>query len=452
MEARQFWKRLLPLVFPIALEQLMYSLVSTSDTLMLGLVDQASLSAVSLATQLSFIFYMCMGGFSGGGNVLLAQYWGKGSIEQVEQVFAILLRPVVLVCGLFSAVAAFLPEVLMRFFTPDPELIRLGAEYLRAVSPYYLLNGISQCYQCTMKNCGQAAKASLISSMCVVLNILLNGILIFGLLGAPALGIRGAAIATTLAQAIGLVWVLWENRRRGQIRLRSRHLMNFRLSLEKDFWKYTTPVLANSLVWGLGITMGSMILGHLGTDAVAANSIASVAKNLIACFCMGLASGGAILVGNELGAGQLERAKIYGSKVVWLSLVSGAVSGGILIALTPLILQVAKLSPQSAQYLRWMVVVCAVNLIGMSHNSATISGIFTAGGDTKFGFICDTITLWCVVVPLGLLTAFVLHWPVIAVYVIISMDEIVKLPAVWRHYKKYKWVRDLTRQEQGEET
>lgn len=444
MDKKQFWKRLLPLVFPIAFEQLMYSLVSTSDTLMLGMVDQSSLSAASLATQVSFVFFMCMGGLTGGGNVLLAQYWGKGDVERVEQVFAILARPVVLVCALFSGAAAFAPEVLMRFFTPDPELIRLGAEYLRTVSLYYLLNGITQCYQCAMKNCGRAARASLIGSASVVANIVLNAILIFGLLGAPKMGIRGAALATVISQAISLSWALWDTARAGKIRLRRKQLLNFHQSLERSFWKYTIPVLANSLAWGLGITMGSMILGHLGTDAVAANSIASVAKNLIACFCMGLASGGAILVGNELGAGELERAKAYGSQVVLLSLISGVVSGGILIALTPVILSVAQLSPQAEEYLRWMVVVCAVNLVGMSHNSATISGIFTAGGDTKFGFLCDSVTLWAVVVPLGLLAAFVLEWPVVAVYAIISMDEIVKLPVVWHHYKKYKWVRDLT--------
>lgn len=448
MDKKRFWQRLLPLVFPIALEQLMYSLVSASDALMLGLVDQSSLSAVSLATQISFIFYMAMGGFSTGGNVLMAQYWGKGSPGDVEQVFVILLRPVVLVCGLFTAAAMIVPELLMRFFTPDAELIELGAGYLRTVGPYYLLNGITQSYQCTMKNCGRAAKASLISSVGVVLNIVLNAVLIFGLLGAPEMGIRGAALATTLSQAISLVWALLDTHFHGQIHLRKKYLVNLKLPLERSFWKYTTPVLANSLVWGVGITMGSMILGHLGTDAVAANSIASVAKNLIACFCMGLASGGAILVGNELGAGQLDVAKEYGSKVVVLSLISGAISGGILIALTPVIISVAELSAQAAEYLRWMVVVCAVNLVGMSHNSATISGIFSAGGDTKFGFICDCITLWCVVVPLGLLAAFVLHWPVIPVYIIISMDEIVKLPAVWRHYKKYKWVRDLTQKKQ----
>ena len=450
MDKKRFWRKLLPLVFPMAFEQLMYSLVSTSDTLMLGMVEQSSLSAASLATQVSFVFFICRGGLTGGGNVLLAQYWGKGDVERVEQVFAILVRPVVLVCVLFSGAAAFFSEVLMRFYTPDPELIRLGTEYLRTVSIYYLLNGITQCYQCAMKNCGRAAKASLISSVSVVANIVLNAILIFGLLGAPELGIRGAALATVISQAISLTWALWDTARAGKIQLRRRHLLNFRQPLERSFWKYTVPVLANSLAWGLGITVGSMILGHLGTDAVAANSIASVAKNLIACFCMGLASGGAILVGNELGAGELERAKAYGGRVVILALISGGVSGILLLALTPVILSVAQLSPQAEAYLRWMVVVCAVNLVGMSHNSATISGIFTAGGDTKFGFLCDCVTLWVVVVPLGLLAAFVLEWPVIAVYSIISMDEIIKLPVVWRHYKKYKWVRDLT-QPQNEE-
>ncbi|MBR5260884.1 MAG: MATE family efflux transporter [Oscillospiraceae bacterium] len=445
MDKSRFWKKLIPLVFPIAFEQLMYSLVSASDALMLGLVDQASLSSVSLATQVAFVFYSCIGGMTAGGNILLAQYWGKGSIEQVEQVFAILVRPVLLVCALLSAATMFVPEMIMRFFTPDPELIHLGAQYLRMVSPYYLLNGISQCYQCAMKNCGRAAKASLISSIGVGLNIALNAILIFGLLGAPEMGIRGAALATVISQSVLLAWVLTDTIRFSKIQLRRKQLFNFHQPLERDYWKYTVPVLANYLVWGLGITMGSMILGHLGTDAVAANSIASVAKNLIACFCMGLAAGGAILVGNELGAGELERAKQYGSKVVVMAVISGAISGAILVALTPVILKVAELSDQAAEYLRWMIIVCAVNIIGMSHNSATISGIFCAGGDTKFGFICDAITLWLIVVPCGLVGAFVLHLPVPVVYILISMDEIIKLPAVWMNYKKYKWVRDLTK-------
>ncbi len=452
MDKKLFWKRLMPLVFPIAFEQLMFSLVSASDALMLGFVDQASLSAVSLAAQVQFVFSLFLMGLSSGGNVLAAQYWGKGSKTQVEQVFAIMMRPVALAGCLFTAAAAIVPQLLMRCFTPDPELIALGSDYLGMVSLSYVTSAVGQCYLCIMKNTGRAARASAISSAGVVMNIVLNAVLIFGLLGAPVMGVRGAALATAITRIVSLIWAIWEVNRSKQIQLRKAYLFNWKLDLEKRYWKLTVPVQGNFLVWGVGITMGSVILGHLGTDAVAANSIAVVAKNLINCFCMGLASGGAILVGNELGSGNLEMGKAYGEKVVALSLVCGAVTGIALIALTPVIVNLAELSAQSTQYLRWMIVVCAVNLMGMSHNSATVSGIFSAGGDTKFGFICDTITLWGVVVPLGFLAAFVFRWPVLVVYLIINMDEWVKFPAVRWNYRKYNWVRDLTQEKQQEET
>lgn len=444
MNDKRFWAKLLPLVFPIAFEQLMYSFVSASDALMLGLLDQASLSAVSLAAQVQFVFSLFMSGLSSGGSILAAQCWGRGQMEQVERVYAILLRTAALVGGTFFAAAFFAPRMIMRFFTPDPQLIELGSQYLRIVSITYLSSSINQCNMCIMKNTGRAPRASLIGSTCVVINLGLNAVLIFGLFGLPAMGVRGAALATLLAQLTCLTWGIFETARFDCVRLRRRFLMDLKMPLQKNFWKYTLPVMANSVVWGLGITMGSVILGHLGTDAVAANSIASIAKNLIACFCNGLAAGTAILVGNELGAGKLERARQYGSRLVILAVVSGLISGAILIALTPVIRSVAVLSEQSMEYLKWMIVVCAGNIVGMSHNSTTICGLFAAGGDTKFGFICDAITLWCVVVPLGFFTAFVLEWPVVAVYAVICMDELVKMPAVWRHYKKYLWVKDLT--------
>ena len=428
------------------------TVVSASDALMLGLLDQASLSAVSLAAQVQFVFSLFLSGLTSGGSVLAAQCWGKGDREQVERVYAILLRSAVLVGGTFTCAAVFAPQLIMRFFTPDPELIALGSEYLRIVSFTYLSASLNQCNMCIMKNTGRASRASLIGSSCVVINIVFNAMLIFGMFGFPAMGVRGAALATLLAQLVCLIWGIVEVVRTGTIRLRREFLMDLRMPLQKSFWKYTLPVMANSVVWGLGITMGSVILGHLGTDAVAANSIASVAKNLMACFCNGLAADTAILVGNELGAGHLERAKRYGSRLVILAMVSGAVSGAILVALTPVISSVAMLSEQSMEYLRWMIVVCAFNIFGMSHNSTTICGLFAAGGDTKFGFFCDTITLWCVVVPLGFLSAFVFEWPVIAVYAVICMDEIVKMPVVFRHYRKFLWVRDLTESLHGELT
>ena len=441
-----FWKKLTPLVLPIAFQQLMSALVSTSDTLMLGLIDQSSLSAVSLATQISFVVSLFIFGLTGAGSLLAAQYWGKGSRDDVEQVFAIMLRPMALVGGFFSLAAFFVPGLLMRIFTPDPVLIELGSGYLRAVAVSYVLMCITQSYLCIMRNSGRATMATVISSTGVVLNILLNSLLIFGLLGFPKLGAVGAALATTLTRIVEFFWVLLETARPGRIKLRRSYLFG-KCSLTRDYWKHGTILVANNVIWGVGITMGSVILGRLGTDAVAANSIAMTMKNLVNCFCMGLASGGAIVVGNELGADHLETAKRYGGRVVRLALLSGAITALFLISMTPVILRVAELSPQSQEYLRWMIVVCAINLIGMSNNSAVISGIFPAGGDTRFGFICDIITLWVIVVPLGMLGAFVWDLPIWVVYIFINMDEWVKMPAVFHHYRKYLWVRNLTREE-----
>ena len=445
MNNRLFWKKLIPLVFPLAFQQLMSALVSTSDTLMMGLIDQSSLSAVSLATQITFVASLFTFGLTSAGSVLAAQYWGKGSKQDVEQIFAILLRPMILVGTVFTLGALFVPELLMRIFTPDPVLIGLGSGYLRAVSLSYILMYINQSYLTILRNSGRAGTATVISSTGVVVNIALNAVLIFGLLGLPALGAVGAALATTLTRIMEFLWCILETARPDRIKLRKRYLLG-KCSLEKDFWQHGTILTANNLVWGVGITMGSVILGRLGTDAVAANSIAMTMKNLVNCFCMGLACGGAILVGNELGADHLDTAKAYGGKVVRLALISGAITAGFLVAMTPVILQVAELSPTSQEYLKWMIVVCAINLIGMSNNSAIISGIFPAGGDTKFGMICDTITLWCVIVPLGFLSAFVWKLPIWVVYAIINMDEWVKIPAVFVHYKKYLWVKNLTRE------
>ena len=445
MDNRLFWKKLTPLVFPIAFQQLMSALVSTSDTLMMGLIDQSSLSAVSLATQITFVASLFIFGLTSAGSVLAAQYWGKGTKEDVEQVFAILMRPMVLVGTAFTLASLFVPHLLMRIFTPDPVLIDLGSGYLRAVALSYFLMYVNQSYLTILRNSEQAATATVIGSTGVVINIALNAILIFGLLGFPALGAVGAALATTLTRVVEFIWCILETARPGRIKLKKKYLFG-KCSLEKDFWQHGTILTANNLVWGVGITMGSVILGRLGSDAVAANSIAMTMKNLVNCFCMGLACGGAILVGNELGANNLETAKVYGGKVVRLALLSGAITAVFLISLTPVILSIAELSPVSQGYLKWMIVVCAVNLIGMSNNSAIISGIFPAGGDTKFGFICDCITLWLIVVPLGFLGAFVWKLPIWVVYIFINMDEWVKIPAVFVHYRKYNWVRNLTRE------
>ena len=443
-ENRKFRNKLMRLVLPIAFQQFMLACVSAADALMLGNLAQDAMAAVSLAGQVTFVFNLFLAALTIGGNMFAAQYWGKGDRDTVEKILGMILRYSMAVSAVFFLVSLCFPEFLMGIFTDDPAIAGYGVEYLRMVSPSYLLCGASQMYLCIMKNSDRALQSTMISSAAVVVNIVLNGVLIYGLAGAPQMGAAGAALATVLARALELFWAVWDSYRPGCIRFRLRYFLRTETELTKKFWKYTLPVLANELVWGCGFAMYSVIMGHLGSDAVAANSVATIVKNLVVCFCLGIGSGGSIIVGNELGAGRLTQAKIYAARLCRICIAAGILSGLFIVALTPLILQAVTLTPQAEEYLKWMLFMCSYYMLGKAINSTTIAGIFCAGGDSKFGFLCDTIVMWCVTVPLGLLTAFVWKLPVLFVYFVINLDEMVKLPAVYRHYRKYIWVKDLT--------
>ncbi len=444
---KDFNKKLFSLVVPITLQQLMLAVVSASDAVMLGLLSQDKMSAVSLATQITFVENLFLAAMTIGLSMLASQYWGKKDKAAVEWIFAYVMKITVAAAFVFFVMAQFFPAFLMRLLTNEPILIRGGAEYLRLVAPSYLFTGIAQIYLCALKNSGRAKKASIISSVCMLCDMCMNIVLILGLLGFPRLEIAGAAVSTSIASTAQALWCVMESLKKERIKLRLDNILHTDKILRRAFWKYTAPVLGNELVWGVGFTMFSVIMGHLGSDAVAANSVANIVKNLVCCLCLGLGSGGGIIVGNELGAGNLDKAKVYGGRLCIISVIGGAISGLVLLAVSPLVLSFANLSDTAGEYLKWMLVVCSYYMIGKSVNSTTIAGIFCAGGDSKFGFACDTVVMWCIIVPIGMICAFVLKLPVVAVYFILNLDEILKLPAVYVNYKKYKWVCDLTNKE-----
>ena len=441
----EFYRRLFSLVLPIAMQNLMTALVSASDALMLGFLNQTALSAVSLATQVQFALNLFFAALTIGTTVLAAQYWGKRDAGAVERILAIALRCSVLISLGFFVTAFFAPELLMNIFTDVTELITAGIPYLKAVSWSYLFMGVTQVYLCVMKNSGRTLRSTIYGSSALLLNILLNAILIFGLLGFPKMGIVGAALATTISRAVEFILVLIENLHPDVVRIRFHLLIAKTDSLKRDFYQYTLPVLANELVWGCGFTMFSVIMGHLGSDAVAANSIANIIKNIIASVCLGIGTGSGILVGNELGRGNLSLAKEYGGHLCRAALLAGAVSGGIILAGTPFLFTFAgNLSSQAQSYLKVMLYICSYCMIGKSINSTVVAGIFCAGGDTRFGLLCDAVTMWAIIIPIGWIAAFVIKLPVLTVYFLLNLDELVKLPAVYWHYKKYRWVRNLT--------
>jgi putative MATE family efflux protein len=439
-----FYKKLTGLVLPIAFQNFMLSLVSATDAVMLGKLSQNTLSAVSLASQITFVHSLFLAALTIGMTILVAQYWGSGNKTAVEKITAHVMFISGIVSAVFFIVSTAFPRTLMTIFTSDAELIKSGSTYLRIVGVSYLLSGISQIYLCAMKNSGHAVRSMSISSTAVLLNILFNALFIFGLAGLPAMGIAGAALATVLCRGIELFWTAGESLGKDKIRFRPADIFKNEKKLTTSFRRYTAPVLGNELVWGCGFTMYAVIMGHLGTDAVAANALVNIVKNLIVCFCMGIGSGGGIIIGNELGNGELSLARKDGDTLLRLSVISGILTGLVLLALSPFIVRTMDLSMQAGYYFTGMSISCACYMVGKSVNTALVAGIFCAGGDSKFGLICDSITMWLVTVPLGYATAFMLHWPVIAVFAVVNMDELIKLPAVLIHYKKYKWVQNLT--------
>lgn len=409
---------------------------------MLGKLSQDAMSAVSLATQVTFVFNLFMFAFMAGENMFVAQYYGKGDYTGISQVFSLVTKICGCIAVVFLAGTLFFPEQLMRILTNEETLIVLGSEYLRVIGISYVFSGIAQIFLAIMKNCGAVNMSTLINGVMVILNIALNAVFIFGLSGFPKMGIKGAALATVLATVVQFLWSV------GYVLCRIRAVKFSLRSCEKKlfgrFWQKTVPLLINNLAWGIGFSMYSVIMGHLGTDAVAANGIANISKNLVVCFCLGLGNAGSIIVGNRLGADRLQEAKEVGETLTKTAIIAGIVSGLVLIALSPFITKMVDLTPTARGYLQKMLLISSYYIAGKSVNCMTIGGIFAAGGDSKFGMLCDSVTLWCIIVPLGCICAFILKLPVMVVYFVLNLDEIIKLPVVYKHYKKYKWIKNLT--------
>lgn len=439
---RSLRKEIVRLALPIALQQFMTALVGACDAIMLGKLSQDAMSAVSLATQVTFVFNLFMFAFMAGENMFVAQYYGKGDYTGISQVFSLVTKICGCIAVVFLAGILFFPEQLMRILTNEETLIVLGSEYLRVIGISYVFSGIAQIFLAIMKNCGAVNMSTLINGVMVILNIALNAVFIFGLSGFPKMGIKGAALATVLATVVQFLWSV------GYVLCRIRAVKFSLRSCEKKlfgrFWQKAVPLLINNLAWGIGFSMYSVIMGHLGTDAVAANGIANISKNLVVCFCLGLGNAGSIIVGNRLGADRLQEAKEVGETLTKTAIIAGIVSGLVLIALSPFITKMVDLTPTARGYLQKMLLISSYYIAGKSVNCMTIGGIFAAGGDSKFGMLCDSVTLWCIIVPLGCICAFILKLPVMVVYFVLNLDEIIKLPVVYKHYKKYKWIKNLT--------
>ncbi|SDB04655.1 putative efflux protein, MATE family [Pseudobutyrivibrio sp. YE44] len=442
---KAFLKRLFNLTLPLSFQVLMLALVAACDAVMLGRVEQNSMAAVSLATQIQFIQNMMLCAVTGSISILGAQYWGKGDVKTIHKIFGMSIRIAVVISAIFAVACVCFSTYLMHIFANDNDLITIGAGYLRIAGWSYLLTGLSQCYLGMMRVTDHADRCAIISSGAVIINLILNGIFIFGFMGIPTMGANGAAYATLIARIIELSWAVISSYQKGFIHPEFKDLLVHDALLAKDYVRCGLPLAGAAMFWGVGFTSYTAIMGHLGADAAAANSVAAVVRDLMCCLCDGISAASGIVIGNELGAGNLETGKLYGRRIAKIAVFIGFLTTALVLLVTPFVVNYMILTDKAKNYLVGMMVIMAIYMIGRCINTVVINGVFASGGDTLFDIYSLAVCMWCLAVPLALFGAFVFHWPVLMVYACTCVDEVGKLPWVFHHYRKYKWVKDLTR-------
>ncbi len=446
-EKSPFYGQIGRLVAPIVLQNLLSAAVNSADVVMLNFVGQSAISAVSLASQYASVLFMVFYGLGTGATMLCAQYYGKKDYRAIEAVQGIALRFSIGISALFALLALLVPEGMMRIFTNDAELIALGAGYIRILSVCYLCWGVTEVYLSVLRSMGRVLVGTVLNSVAAGLNVLLNAVFIFGWLGAPKLGVNGVALATSVSRLVELGLCFFVSLRSEHGKLKFSALFVRSKALFSDFMRLSLPAMANDVIWGVAFSAYSAILGHLGSDAVAANSLASVVRNFGTILCFGLASAGGVLLGQKIGEGRLEEARADGRRLLWLTVAAGALGGVVVLAARPLVLQYAggNFSPAALHYLSVMLLINSYYIMGAAVNTTLIAGAFRAGGDSRFGLVCDSIAMWAYAVPLGFIAAFVLKLPVLWVYFLLCTDEFVKWPWVLRHYARGKWLKNITR-------
>ncbi len=441
-----FYKNVIALVVPMAFQNLINVGITATDVIMLGKVGEKVLSGASLGGQVQYIMVLFLFGLTSGATVLTAQYWGKKDITTIEKILALAIKSAIFVTFLFTIAALAIPGILMKIFTNDPQVIAQGIQYLRVVAFSYILMGITQVYLYTMRSVERVLIATCVYLSSLICNIILNAIFIFGMFGFPALGVRGAALATLISRCLELfIVMIYAHFYNQEIRFRFHYLFHTEVILWKDFLTYSLPVVLNEVMWGLGTAANTAVLGHLGSSAVAANSVAQVARQLATVVSFGLSSATAIYLGKTIGERKFEHARAYARHFIGLSLLMGAVGGGLILLASPIAISVLALTPVAKTYLKIMFFVMSYFVIAQAFNTTMVVGIFRAGGDTRFGLLLDVSTMWGCSILFGFLAAFVWHLSVPMVYVILMSDELIKVPiTVWR-YRKYRWLKDVTR-------
>lgn len=445
---KQMKKATLAIALPIAIQNLVAFIANMMDTVMVGQISESAFASISLANQVFFVITLVISGIAGGSNVILSQMWGRQDKEGMFKILAYTYRVVLIFVVLVSMCAVLMPEIVMSLFTHDMLMIETGSSYLKIVGISYLFFAISSTSVQVLRS-ANIVKISMVSSLtALVLNIILNYILIFGHFGFPVLGVKGAAIATTIARFVELcVVIIYLYVFEDQLQIRIKKLIPLDKSYRKLFFRNCTPVALNEFLWSSGESVVVMIIGRMGTSAVAAIGIYNVVAQLSNVLMNGFDSAACIIIGNTLGKKDIDELMIQKRFFQRLSLFIGVIDGLIMILAIPVALLIYDISLATETVLIKIMLVGSIIEVFKSLQCMNMMGILRGGGDVRFAAMNDIVFVWLFCVPVGYISAFVFKLPFSLVFFLIKSDQIWKYFTSEYRIRKNKWMNYI---EEGE--
>jgi len=441
---KEYYRRLIKVGIPITLQVLIMSSLNMVGVVMIGQLGAAPVAAVGLANQIFFLLNLVLFGITSGSAMFTAQLWGKRDILNIRKVLGLALTLGLIVGIFFMIIAEFFPEAALSIYSQDPLVIALGSDYLRIIGYSFILYAISFCFSAVLRSTGDVKIPLFVTLTALSLNTLLSYVLIFGKFGFPAMGVQGAAMAVICSRVVECAGLLFLTYRK---KLPAAGRLNEFFSYDRVFarrvLKPVLPVVANEILWSLGVTAYSIVYARMGTDSIAAMNIVASIDQLALVVFNGIGHATAILVGNRIGAGDDEQAFRYAARSETLGVLGGVFIGLIILLSRDLLLSLYNVSPTVLDYVYQVLTILALLLWLRASNMILFIGIFRSGGDTRFAFILDGLIIWVVGVPLAFIGAFVFHLPVYWVYLLVMSEEIAKwLLGLFRFFSR-KWIHNL---------
>ena len=443
---RMFYRRLFTILLTVSLQNVVAYSVNMADNLMLGSYSQVTLSGAATVNQIFFMVQQLSVGICDSLVIVGSQYWGRQNIRSLRKVGGCGLK---LAAGgglLIWALCLIFPSQLMAIFTTDASIASEGMAYMAIIKYTFILFLITQAILATLRCAETVRIAFIVSCVSLVVNVGINYCLIFGKFGLPEMGIRGAAIGTLIARIVELIIVLVYALKVDQkVRLFSENPLKKDPGISHDFSVLATQILVQELFWAVSIPLQSAILGHLSSDAIAANSIATTFYQYLKVVVRAMASASAVMIGSAIGRGNMEEVKREGRTLSVIDLIIGAILGLILFLLHKPLLSMYSLTPEAYVMADQLLVLMAFLMVTMGYMMPVMNGILRGGGDAKFTLYVNMISTWAVVVPLSFMSAFWWKLPVVWVVFFSQSDQIFKAPIAFLRFRTYKWARKLTR-------